>query len=62
MPNFGLDGIDALGAGAVLERAFRRKVRAKEHLGDVQRYNTSLEGGVLRLLSRYDELQAREVW
>ena len=61
VPNFGPDGIDAPGTGAVLGRAFRRTVRDKEQLTQVQRYETSLERGVLRLLSRYDELQAREV-
>ena len=61
VPNYGPDGIDEPGTGAVLGRAFQRTVRGREQLTQVQRYETSLERGVLRLLSRYDELQAREV-
>ena len=59
LPNFGPDGIEAPGTGAVLGRAFRRTVFSKEMLTQVQRYETSLERGLLRLLSRYDELHAR---
>ena len=60
LPNFGPDGIDEPGTGAVLGRAFRRTVRDREQLGHVQKYETSLERGVLRLLGKYDELQARQ--
>ena len=60
VPNFGPDGIDEPGTGAVLGRAFRRTVRDREQLGHVQKYETSLERGVLRLLGKYDELQARQ--
>jgi len=60
LPNFGPDGIDEPGTGAVLGRAFRRTVRDREQLSHVQKYETSLERGVLRLLGKYDELQARQ--
>jgi len=60
LPNFGPDGIDEPGTGAVLGRAFRRTVRDREQLAHVQKYETSLERGVLRLLGKYDELQARQ--
>jgi len=59
VPNFGPDGIDEPGTGAVLGRAFRRTVRDREQLSHVQKYETALERGVLRLLGKYDELQAR---
>ena len=57
--SFGADGLEAPGTGAVLGRAFRRTVFSKEMLTQVQRYETSLERGLLRLLSQYGELQAR---
>ena len=60
VPNFGPDGIDEPGTGAVLGRAFQRTVRDREQLAHVQKYETSLERGVLRLLGKYDELQARQ--
>ena len=60
VPNFGPDGIDEPGTGAVLGRAFRRTIRDREQLAHVQKYETSLERGVLRLLGKYDELQARQ--
>ncbi len=60
VPNFGPDGIDEPGTGAVLGRAFQRTVRDREQLSHVQKYETSLERGVLRLLGKYDELQARK--
>ena len=60
LPNYGPDGIDEPGTGAVLGRAFRRTVRDREQLSHVQKYETSLERGVLRLLGKYDELQARQ--
>ena len=60
VPNFGPDGIDEPGTGAVLGRAFRRTVRDREQLSHVQKYETSLERGVLRLLGKYDELQAQK--
>ena len=36
LPNFGPDGIDEPGTGAVLGRAFRRTVRDREQLSHVQ--------------------------
>ena len=57
---YGPDGIDEPGTGAVLGRAFQRTVRDREQLAHVQKYETSLERGVLRLLGKYDELQARQ--
>ena len=60
LPNFGPDGIDEPGTGAVLGCAFWCTVRDREQLSHVQKYETSLERGVLQLLSRYDELQARQ--
>lgn len=60
VPNFGPDGLELPGTGGVLGRAFSRTVFSKEMLTQVQRYETSLERGLLRLLSRYDELQARQ--
>ena len=60
VPNFGPDGIDEPGTGAVLGRAFQRTVRDREQLAHVQKYETSLERGMLRLLDKYDELQARQ--
>lgn len=59
VPSFGADGLEKPGTGAVLGRAFRRTVFSKEMLTQVQRYETSLERGLLRLLGKYDELQAR---
>ena len=60
VPSFGADGLEKPGSGAVLGRAFRRTVFSKEMLTQVQRYETSLERGLLRLLGKYDELQARQ--
>ena len=60
IPSYGPDGIDEPGSGAVLGRAFQRTVRDREQLAHVQKYETSLERGMLRLLDKYDELQARQ--
>ena len=60
VPNYGPDGIDEPGTGAVLGRAFQRTVRGREQLAHVQKYETSLERGMLRLLEKYDESQARK--
>ena len=60
IPSYGPDGIDEPGTGAVLGRAFQRTVRDREQLAHVQKYETSLERGMLRLLDKYDELQARQ--
>ena len=60
IPSSGPDGIDEPGTGAVLGRAFQRTVTDREQLSHVQKYETSLERGMLRLLAKYDELQARQ--
>ena len=59
VPNFGPNGLELPGTGGVLGRAFSRTVFSKEMLTQVQRYETSLERGLLRLLGEYDKLQAR---
>ena len=43
IPSYGPDGIDEPGTSAVLGRAFQRRVRDREQLAHVQKYETSLE-------------------